>query len=426
MRISNFRREFDGGAVRLLATISWEDRDLPSEDICYRMEGLSPEEVSESPEAFVIRGAFAALHGREKRVLVEGSLCPRLRDGIQTAIRTLKTWYFPEREEPLLEAAGGFRALTPGPQRSALFLSGGSDSLCALRTNRNNFPASHPASFRVAIFMPTFGLRREAFDSPRVVDLLSRQERSIGEIARRAGLRVVSASQVSGELGEDAEFTLRCSHGSQLAAAGHLFTPILGSVSIASGYDAYHSLSPVGTHPLLEPNLGSSAVEIRYEEFGLTRRERIAAVASWEEVLPSLIVCSEGPLERGLLNYGRCEKCLRTMIALLLVDRLRNGGPFPRDGVDAKDLKDLILPRDALSFWEDFPTALRSRGRDDLARTIERLLADARKRLEWFHDSGWKGGLRRFDRRYFGGRLLNARRRLRGGAVKAPTGNEPL
>jgi hypothetical protein len=413
MRISDFREESIGNAIQLSAAVEWEDSDLPPESLRFEIEGVSPGEAAPAPEAFAIRGVLAAFHRSEKRVRVEGSLCPRLRDGLRTAVRVLRTWYAPNRTEPAIEATGGFHVLPRPASRAGLFLSGGADSLCALKTNRENYPSQHPAAFRVAIFVPTFGMQLEAFSSPRVVDLLSRQKRAIGEIARLTGLRVISASTLSGELGEDPPFSSEASHSSHLAAAGHLLSPILSSVSIAAGYDASY-LEPWGSHPMLDPNYASSSLEVRSEEFGLTREERVAAVAHWTEVLPLLLVCSEGPLAPGLMNCGRCEKCVRTMIALLLVDRLAGTGPFRADDVDAALLEPLTLEAQVLTFWEDFPAALRRRGRNDLARGAERLIREGRRRADWFRDRGWKGRLRRLDRRLLGGRLLDASRRIRG------------
>ena len=56
---------------------------------------------------------------------------------------------------------------------------------------------------------------------------------------------------------------------------------------------------------------------------------------------------------------------------------------------------------------------LRGRGRDDLAAAIESKLDESRRLQRWHADAGWKGRLRRLDRRLLGGRLLAARRRLR-------------
>ncbi len=412
MRISDFRHEPRGDAVTVLATITWEDCGRPAEEVRFEAGGVEPHEVLPSPEAFAIRGALAALQQNETRVLVDGSLCPRLRDGLRIALKTLRQWWFdPERSEPLIEASRGFRALVPCAPRAALFLSGGADSLLALHWNRASFAKEHPASMRTAIFVPHFGARLEAVSSPRALAFLSRQTHVVPKIASLAGLRLISARASAGDLGEDEDFFERCSHAGQLAAIAHLFSPTLDAVSIAPGFDAAH-LPPWGSHPLLDLSYASSAVSIRQPGLGLTRRERIAEISRWTEILPHLLVCSQGPLEDGLINCGRCEKCLRTMVALLLAGALGQAVSFPSRDIEVADIDALTPRREIIVFWSDFPEALRLRGRDDLARAVEALLARGRRRASWFEDRGWKGALRRFDRRRLGGRLLAARRRL--------------
>jgi hypothetical protein len=411
VRISNFRFEAGGESVRVGATVAWEDGALPATDVVYELRGVGPEEVAASPEAFAILGALAAFQRRERRVLVEGPLCPRLRDGIRTVLRTLRSWYSPERAEPVVEASGGYRALPLPTPLAGLFFSAGADSLSVLKANREAYPRDHPAAIRVAIYHETFGMLLEASSSPRVEDLRARQRRAIAAIAGRAGLRTVSVRLISGELEKPGNFSGRCSHGSHLAATAHLFSPLLSAASIAAGYDARH-LVPWGSHPLLDPNYSSSAVEIRHEGFGLSREERVASLVGWTDGIADLLVCAEGPLEGSRLNCGRCEKCLRTMIALFLADGLRPPAPFEPEDLAKDRLESLALEPQVVRFWEPFPEALRRRGRGDLAQAADALLGAARRREAWFENRGWKGRLRRIDRRLFGGRLLRARRRF--------------
>jgi hypothetical protein len=413
MRISDFRHESIGNAVQLSATVAWEDSDLPAEKLCFEVEGVASGEVVPSPEAFAIQGALAAFHQNEKRVLVESSLCPRLRDGLRTALRTLRAWYSPDLEEPILEASRGFRALRPPEPQAALFLSGGADSLFVLQSNRANFPADHPSSFRTAIFVPNFGALLEAVSSPRAIDLLSRQRSSVARIARLTGLQLVSAWACSGELEEDASYTSTSSHGARLAATAHLF-PALTSISIAASFDA-SQLHPWGSHPLLDPNYSSSALEVRHEGIWFTRLERVASVAKWKEILPHLIVCGQGPLASENANCGRCEKCVRTMIELLLADSLSEDGPFRVRDVDPSLIDPVLVSPASICHWEAFPALLRKRGRTELSARAELTLSAARRRRNWFDDQGWKGRLRRLDRRLLGGRLLEASRRIRKG-----------
>ena len=418
MRISDLRREDRGRATTVSAWITWEDCDRAPEELRFDAEGVEPSEIVASPEAFVIRAALAALRWNEVRVLVEGSLCPRLRDGLRAALRTLRQWRREvDRPEPAIEASRGFRALSPSAPRAALFLSGGADSLLVLRSNRLNFPPSHPGSMRTAIFVPNFGARLEAVSSPRASSFLFRQKDAVARIASLTGLRLISAWASAGELGEDEDFFERCSHSAHLAAVAHLFSPILDSVAIAPSFDIAR-LVPWGGHPLLDLNYASSAIEIRQPGIQLSREERIAEISRWDEVLPSLIVCSQGPLELGQLNCGRCEKCVRTMIAIFLAGALPRATSFPVREIDVSHIARLSLRSEVIVFWAPFPEPLRRRGRGDLASAVENLVARGRREASWFEDRGWKGGLRRFDRTYLGGRLLNARRRFRAASVR--------
>ncbi|MGH9440754.1 MAG: hypothetical protein ACRD16_00605 [Thermoanaerobaculia bacterium] len=410
MRIGEFRREIVGPVVRLAATIEWEDCGFTAEELCFEVEGADPGEVVASPETLAVRAALAALHQKERRVLVEGALCPRLRDGLRAALRTVKGWYSLGHEAPVIEASRGFRALTPPSPHAALFLSGGADSLFVLQSNRAAYPPDHPSSFRTAVFEPNFGARLEAVASPRVRNLLSRQRVSISEIARRTGLRLVSARAFGTELREDPAFTASSSHGARLAAPAHLLSA-LSSISIAASFDAT-DLHPWGSHPLLDSNYSSSSLEVRHEAYGFDRLERVASVSEWKEILPFLLVCSQGPLESGQTNCGRCEKCLRTMIELLLANALSEDGPFRARDVEAGLLEGLVVAPESLGHWEGFPGLLRRAGRAELARLADALIAGSRRSRDWAEDRGWKGALRRLDRRLLGSRLLETRRRI--------------
>jgi hypothetical protein len=310
-----------------------------------------------------------------------------------------------------MEATGGFAASFPVPARAGLFLSGGVDSVAALRANRLDFPLDHPLSYRDALFVVDYGVRVGKEDEPRYEELRARQRKSAEAIARISGLVLLVVRSRVDVLGEDTEFFIGASHSAHLAAVAHLFGRRLTSVSIAASYDPSF-LGAWGTHPMLDPNYGSSAVEIRHEEFGLTRRERVASVAGWKEALPHLIVCVQGPLDSGRKNCGRCEKCLRTMLALMLADALRDPAPFPHD-IDPTRLAAIRIGPAVAPFWNELLDLLLRRGRGDLVDIIEPRLTDARRIEQWFDDRGWKGRLRRVDRRLFGGRLLDARRRFR-------------
>ena len=410
MRVFGFRKQIDGEKTMLSASFAWEDADRPPRELTFEIEGVPGETLDPVPEPFAILGALAALHRGERRLRIEGTLCPRLGEGLRTAIRILRSWYSDLLPEPAIEPSGGFRTRVPPPARAALFLSGGGDSLSILKNNRDMFPPEHPASFRDAIFVWGFAARDPDDRSPRVTDLRARQMRSVRGIAEAAGLHLLTVRTAPGFLGEDDDFFRRCSHSSHLASVAHLFPARISSAAIAAGYDASYSV-PFGSHPLLDVCYSSSAVEVRHEGFGRPRKDRIASVARWKEMLPHMIVCVQGPLDGGAANCGRCEKCVRTMLALLVAGALEDA-PFPARDVDPSRLVGIRLEPERARFWQELVPAVRGIGRDDLASPIEGLLADLKRRSEWFDDRGWRGRLRSVDRRLFGGHLLAVRRRF--------------
>jgi hypothetical protein len=408
LQITALRTESTPGGIRFSARIRGEENDSV-EELAFGLARDGAEFAEPAPEAFALVGALAASRSGERRVRIEGKLCPRFRDDVRVALRLLTTWY--GNPEPILEATAGFSAREPPSPRAGLFLSGGVDSVSALRANRLSFPPDHPAAFRDAIFVIGYGLQGGRDTRPGLEELRARQRRSSEAIARIAGLRFIAVESRADVLGEDGGFFLRASHSAHLAAIAHLFCRRLSSASIAASYDPSF-LAPWGTHPMLDPNYGSSGIEIRHEGFGLTRGERTALVAGWKEALPHLIVCHQAPLGGGRLNCGRCEKCLRTMIDLDLAGALAPPAPFPAE-IDRELLEGLRIPAATAPFWTDFPVRLRAGGRGGLAATVQRLLEQSARRERWFEERGWKGTLRRLDRRYLGGRLLAARRKVR-------------
>jgi hypothetical protein len=202
--------------------------------------------------------------------------------------------------------------------------------------------------------------------------------------------------------------------GALLASSAHAFVASVGSVSIAASRDAGF-LGAWGTHPLLDPNYGSSGLEVRHEEFGPTRLEKVAAIADWPVARRHLLVCFEGPLPDGQLNCGNCEKCLRTMTALLAVGAFGEFDVFGGEKVTPEKIAAMPFGFHVEFFewlWSPMVEPLRRRGLPAVADAIGRRIRQARKIVAWVEERDWKAGLRRLDRRCFGGRLLSLRRRL--------------
>lgn len=124
--------------------------------------------------------------------------------------------------------------------------------------------------------------------------------------------------------------------GSQLAAVGLCLKSGFRRLYIPAG-DTYDTLAPWGSHPLVDPLWSTEGLEFRHHGCEASRSQKLEwLVEHCPAMLRHLRVCGYEPT--GMHNCGRCEKCLRTMIALAAL------GAVPPPGLFASEL-DLGLVR---------------------------------------------------------------------------------
>lgn len=101
--------------------------------------------------------------------------------------------------------------------------------------------------------------------------------------------------------------------GGALAAIGHL---LRGSVNriLLSGDGLGFEHPEVGSRPSTDPLHGSARLAVEHVAAGVTRLEKILALADEPLVQRHLRVCWNNVGSE--MNCGRCEKCIRTMLAL--------------------------------------------------------------------------------------------------------------
>jgi hypothetical protein len=113
---------------------------------------------------------------------------------------------------------------------------------------------------------------------------------------------------------------------SQLASAGLCLGGGLRRLIIPGG-DTYSTLSPWGSHPLIDPLWSTESLEFRHDGCEAFRSQKLDwYVARSRVALENLRVC--GYESSGLQNCGRCEKCLRTMIGLAALGAEMPAGLF--------------------------------------------------------------------------------------------------
>ena len=206
-----------------------------------------------------------------------------------------------------------------------------------------------------------------------------------------------------------------------LAASVHLFPRRFTRMLKASSREAALEIRS-RLQAQLDPLFGSEAVEIVHAANPVTRFGRLAEIVAEPPGVEDLVVCLAFP-GPPRLNCGECEKCLRTMTALVALGRLEEALRFPPDAFSLDAVRRVAIGPHDVGYWAEVLPALEARGRTDVVALVRAKLVDARREASWHHHEGWKGRLRRLDRRHLDGRLVELSRRIRRGfGIGEPAG----
>jgi hypothetical protein len=394
VKICDFQQLTSGDRCRVTAEVQWEDCGRPQQQVYYETASPFAADLTCSPNGFLVAAFIPAMRSGERRVAVEGPICPELRDGLQVAMRWLHQWHGDARRPITIEAE-----LEPSPQhrprqdRAACFFTGGVDSMATLRHNRLGFPPTHPCSIRDGIIIYGLEVDREAaFD-----DVLA----SLSVVADDAGMTLLPVFTNVRSLELDWTFWEFEWEGAVYASVAHALSKRLTIASVSSTYDIPH-MTVLGSHPLLDPNYSSASLRVRHEGVTMSRLDKLRLIADWPVGLDRLRVCNVVEKYRQeTINCGRCEKCIRTMLGLAAIGVLHKTKAFSgRDLTpDAVVTNAQIHSPHLETFYRELVEPLATQARHDLAHAVQHVLSKHGGEL------GWKGSLRRLDREHLGGRL---------------------
>jgi hypothetical protein len=317
------------------------------------------------------------------------------------AMSWLHHWFYEsDRALVRIEAKTRSRVPTPRtPERAGFFFSGGIDSFATLRTNRLGFPLEHPWSIETGVLV--YGLELDDLESFQHV------LNSLSPLASQIGIELIPIYtnlylQYRAEDNRNRfSFWWYKFMGAALASVAHALARRLTVVSIATDYDVANQ-RPHGSHPYLDPNYSSWDLRIRHDGLALSRFAKTKLIADWDVALQNLRVCNRyRHYQSDRLNCGECEKCIRTMLALLALGVLNRTRAFPRNDVSEELLRSVVKVEYASApFYEELVGPLAECGRDDLVRAVE-------NKLDRYYDRepGWRAKIKRFDRKYLGGSI---------------------
>jgi hypothetical protein len=401
MRISNVATT-TGTHARVSATVEWEDTPRDAAHVFIEAPAALVSGMAADANAFLAAAFVPAMEAGERRIAVDGPVCPTLRTGLLT-VRDLFTYWYGSRAPGIeIEAASWALPRTGRAERTGCFLTGGVDSLATLRRNQLLFPPTHPDYVRDAILL--YGINVESDDSPAT---FARAVEELAPVAEAADVVLIPVyTNLRRSLNADTSFFLLKYQAALLASAAHALSARISSVLVASTHDIPH-LSPWGTHPLVDEHFSSSDVRIHHDSLEMSRLAKTRLVAAWEPGLQSIKVC---PSNWPGTNCGTCEKCVRTMLALEAVGALARTRAFPAQALSAGSVRTIrIKDANQASFYDELIVALQAVGRTDLVHAIQDVLRRYRG------ETGIRGRVKRFDRLYLDGALHSLSRRVRDG-----------
>jgi hypothetical protein len=310
--------------------------------------------------------APAALIGMRttRDVVVYGDVSTAAAEGSARAQSTLSSW-FPEILHPVDVSAPMpvESTATSGPRGVGAFFSGGVDSYYTTLKHRDEI--TH------LIFI-------HGFD----IDLANE------DLAERTltALRM-SASDLGKQLIE-VRTDLRCrldrnrlnwglqGHGALLAHVGLALSTIVEKIYVPSSYTT-EQLHPWGTHPDLDQNWSSDAVEFVHDGIEASRAVKMDRFIDEEAAMNNLRVCWWN--DNNAYNCGECEKCLRTMINLHIAGGLERCATLP-DQISIAAIERLHFNSDAKLFVAENLAELRAGDLDDpeLEAALQRVLDRSR------------------------------------------------
>jgi hypothetical protein len=374
MIISDFNITQDGNNIQANARVQFEDCGKPEKQIFIKTEQKYKDDFFVNPHAFLVGCLLPAIHLGEKRIFLDQEICPLLKESLNIAMAILQHWTNGQYKPVKIEAKTNAIIKPLQKSRTGMFMSGGMDSLAALRLNRLNYPESHPGFIKDGFFL-------HGFDIGGVVErgmkyhVFERAKQAIVKITDDAKVELIPVYTNIRHLCDERALWLDSFFGAVLASIAHSFSNRLDMVFIGSSYDI-PNLHPCGSHPALDPEYSSYNMRIRHRDYELSRMEKIKIVSKWDVAFQNFRVCLANVPDR--LNCGKCEKCVRTMLELTALGLLHKTKAFVEDKVFPEQLDKFdITIRVRPPFYMPMVPLLKEQGRDDLAKAIEKQLKDS-------------------------------------------------
>ncbi len=308
----------ENGEIRIAARIEPEKPpyDLPP-TLWFKFPEAHASFVSVRADGLALALLFIALQ-RGEDIRVRGTLSPRLAFGMNEYQR-IETLRNPQKYHPIGICADQYApAESPGDKIAAPF-SGGVDSFYTVWTHIPQNEKYSGNALTHAIFVQGFDI---GLQDTRSFEICTNAYRAM---LREYGVELLTAS--TNVRAFDRHTNWSANYKPALMGLAHLLGRGLRQFYIPAEYS--YDESEMGIASALQfALLSSESLAILNDGSRLNKFERIVAIAHVPATYNTLRVCYVHP--DGLMNCGKCGKCVNTMTALEIAGVLQHYTTFPQ------------------------------------------------------------------------------------------------
>lgn len=376
MRLSEPVSTRSGDRQRISVLVEWEDCDRSDFELFFETDIANAAYLTSHIDPFLIASVAPAYRYGERRIRCLAPVCSTLAYNLFAVNHHMMNWHFQESPVVQIECELERRPARPASDAEAAQLfSGGIDSYATLALNRRYYRPGDPEYIRTGVL--SFGLEQ---DDEAAFEHVARTLRP-GTEALGLDLICVYSNVYLPYREEDRQESWRfwMSHmmGLGLSSQLHALGGRLSFGSISASEDPDHDLKRAGSSGLIDECTSSAALRILHSAGYLTRQEKVNLVAEDDAMLNHLRVCNQyRRYTSGSINCGRCEKCIRTRLQLLVAGALERCDAFGNRGISADEILDLKkIGNENVNSYKALIGPLEAAKRSDLSDAIRRRLS---------------------------------------------------
>lgn len=292
---------------------------------------------------------------------------PLLKNNIIFLLDTWSQWYREKRPIRIDAPISPTSSHHVRPRGRSAFFSGGIDSLFTCVTLGDRIDS-------------LITVAHTPFDDAEINRSLDRADELTAFATATNRQHFAIATNMMHALPEFHDAWTAISHGPALASVAHFLSNKMRTATISSSHDD-SNLIKWGSHPLTDPLLSSDFVRILHYGSEYTRVQKTAALVGEPDSLRVLSVCGLGRLDGSFVNCSQCQKCLRTMVTLDLLDVDRSlATTFDWSRYSPDQFGSILLRKDNEKlFAREIVETASARGRDDIAHAVARALSRSRR-----------------------------------------------